>query len=160
MSLSHIDRLVAIHGCTSLMHEYGYRFDHGNGVGVADLFVDDGEWISPAVACRGRDQLIAFFTLRDQLTERITRHVVTNITVTVRSSCEATARSIAIEYRGNRGPDGMTLETVPALVGDYSDEFVRVGDLWKFRRRLVTIDFKRAGEVFLHAERAGDQPSG
>jgi SnoaL-like domain len=151
MSLDPVDRLLAVADCTALMHEYGYRFDHGNGVGVADLFVDDGEWISPAVSCRGRDELIAFFTLRDQMTERLTRHVVTNITVTVHSADEATARSIAIEYRGNRGPDGMTTDTVPALVGDYEDEFVRVDGVWKFRRRLVILDFKRAGEVFLRA---------
>jgi hypothetical protein len=152
MSLAPLDRLLAVNECTALMHEYGYRFDHGDGVGVADLFTEDGEWISPAVACRGRDELVAFFTLRDQLTERLTRHVVTNIAVDVRSADEATARSVAIEYRGNRGPDGMTVDTVPALVGDYEDEFVRVDGVWKFRRRNVVIDFKRAGEVFLRAE--------
>jgi len=152
MSLDPVERLLAVQECTALMHEYGYRFDHGNGVGVADLFTEDGEWISPAVACRGRNELVAFFMLRDRLTERITRHVVTNITVHVHTADEATARSIAIEYRGDRGPDGMTLETVPALVGDYEDEFVRVERTWRFRRRRVVIDFKRAGEVFLRAE--------
>lgn len=152
MRLAPLDRLLAVNACTTLMHEYGYRFDHGNGVGVADLFTDDGEWISPAVSCRGRDELIAFFTLRDQLTERLTRHVVTNITVDVQSTDEASARSIAIEYRGKRGSDGRATNTVPALVGDYEDEFVRIDDVWKFRRRVAVLDFKRAGEVFLRAD--------
>ena len=152
MSLDPVERLLAEQECIALMHEYGYRFDHGNGVGVADLFTEDGEWLSPVVTCRGRAELVAFFTLRDRMTERVTRHVVTNITVTVRTADEATARSIAIEYRGERGPDGLTVQTVPALVGDYEDEFVRVDGAWRFRRRRAVIEFKRAGEVFLRAE--------
>jgi len=151
VSLSPFETLLAVHECTALMHEYGYRFDHGAGVTVADLFVEDGEWSSPAVTCRGRDELIAFFRLRDEMTDRMTRHVVSNITVEVRSAERATARSIAIEFRGTRGPDGLAAETSPALVGDYEDEFVRVDGRWKFRRRNVVIDFKRSGEVYLRA---------
>lgn len=149
MTLSAVDRLLAISDCTALMHEYGYRFDHGAGVAVADLFVDDGEWISPAVTCRGRAELIAFFRLRDELTDRITRHVVTNITVELQSTDRAAARSIAVEFRGVRSADGLATETRPALIGDYEDEFVRVDGVWKFRRRRVVLDFKRAGEQYL-----------
>jgi len=149
VTLSPVDRLLAIAECTALMHEYGYRFDHGAGVAVADLFVEDGEWSSPAVTCRGRDELIAFFRLRDEMSERITRHVVTNITVDVQSADRATARSIAVEFRGTRGADDLTTETRPAVVGDYEDEFVRADGTWRFRRRRVVLEFKRAGEEYL-----------
>jgi hypothetical protein len=152
VTLSTVDKLLAIHGCTALMHEYGYRFDHGAGVAVAELFVDDGEWTSPAVTCRGRDELIAFFRLRDELTERITRHVVTNVTVDVQSADRATARSIAVEFRGVRGSDGLTTETRPAVIGDYEDEFVQIDGVWKFRRRRVALEFKRAGEDYLRTD--------
>lgn len=152
MTITPLDRLLAVQACTDLMHEYGRRFDHGNGVGVADLFTDDGRWSAPAVDCRGREQLIAFFTLRDRLTERMTRHVVTNITVDVQDADHASARSIAIEYRGDRGDHGLTTQTAPALVGDYDDEFVRVDGTWRFRVRRVSIDFRRAGEVYLRNE--------
>lgn len=133
------------------MHEYAYRFDHGAGVGVADLFVEDGEWSAPAVACRGRAELVAFFRLRDEMTERVTRHVVTNINVEVQSADHATARSVAIEYRGTRGTDSLVADTQPAVIGDYEDEFARVDGAWRFRRRRVVMDFRRAGEKYLRA---------
>jgi SnoaL-like domain len=142
---------MAVHECTALMHEYGYRFDHGAGAAVADLFVDDGEWSAPAVTCRGRAELIAFFRLRDAMTERVTRHVVTNINIEVQSADSATARSVAIEYRGTRGTNGLVPDTLPAIIGDYEDEFVRLERGWRFRRRRVVIDFRRAGEEYLRA---------
>lgn len=154
MTLSPVDRLLAVQDCTGLMHEYGYRFDHGEAVAVADLFTADGEWSSPAVACRGRDELIAFFRQRAELTDRVTRHVVTNITVSVQSADLATARSYAVEFRGTRGDAGdatLTGETRPAVIGDYEDEFVRVDGSWKFHRRRVVLEFKRAGEQYLRA---------
>jgi hypothetical protein len=140
-----------VHECTALMHEYAYRFDHGAGVAVADLFVEDGEWSAPAVTCRGRAELVAFFRLRDEMAERVTRHVVTNINVEVQSADHATARSVAIEYRGTRGTNGLVPDTLPAIVSDYQDEFVRVDGAWRFRRRRVVIDFRRAGEEYLRA---------
>jgi hypothetical protein len=121
-------------------------------VAVADLFVEDGEWSAPAVTCRGRAELVAFFRLRDEMTERVTRHVVTNISVEVRSAHQASARSVAIEYRGTRGTDSLVADTLPAIIGDYEDEFVRVDGSWKFRRRRVVIDFRRAGEKYLRAQ--------
>jgi hypothetical protein len=142
---------LVVHECTTLMHEYAYRFDHGASVAVADLFVEDGEWSAPAATCLGRAELIAFFRLRDEMTERVTRHVVTNINVEAQSADHATARSVAIEFRGTQGTDRLTTDTLPAIVGDYEDEFVRVDGAWKFRRRKVVIDFKRAGEVYLRA---------
>jgi hypothetical protein len=150
-----LDRLLAVDACTRLMTEYAYRLDNGLGSTVSELFTEDGEWSSPEVGNHGRAELAAFFARRDAMAERITRHVVTNIDITMHDADRASARSVAIEYRGERGPDGRTADTAPALVGDYLDEFHRVEGTWYFHRRRVVLDFTRSGEVLMRPLASG-----
>ncbi|MEU6526120.1 nuclear transport factor 2 family protein [Streptomyces sp. NPDC046924] len=149
-----LERLLAIEECTRLMTEYGRRIDHGRAVSVAELFTEDGAWRSPTIDAVGRDRLRAFFARRDALTDRVTRHVVTNIAVDVLDADHARGVSVAVELRGDRDDrdvDGLATDTRPAIVGDYEDEFVRVDGRWLFRERRVVVAFKRESEVFMPA---------
>lgn len=144
-----VERLLAIEDCKRLMVDYALRFDHGRGAAVAELFTEDGAWRSNTIDAVGQEQLGAFFVLREQLTDRVTRHVLTNVAVDVLDADHATARSIAVEIRDDVGPDGLAVDTRPAVVGDYEDELVRVDGRWLFAERRVTLAFKREAEAFM-----------
>ncbi len=147
-----VERLLAIEDCQRLMIEYALRFDHGRGTAVAELFTEDGAWRSNTIDAVGHEQLRAFFLLREQLIDRVTRHVVTNIAVDVIDRDHATARSIAVEIRDDVGTDGLAVDTRPAVVGDYEDTLVRFDGRWLFAERRVTIAFKRNTEIFMKQE--------
>ncbi|MGW1546864.1 nuclear transport factor 2 family protein [Streptomyces sp. NPDC002346] len=144
-----LERLLAIEECQRLTVEYAHRIDHGRAVSVADLFTEDGAWRSPTIDAVGRDRLRAFFARRDALTDRVTRHVVTNIAVDVLDADHARGRSVAVELRDDRSADGLAVDTRPAIVGDYEDAFVRVDGRWLFRERRVVVAFKRGTETFM-----------
>ncbi|GGJ41260.1 nuclear transport factor 2 family protein [Streptomyces brasiliensis] len=153
--LSPLERLLAIEECKRLMVEYGRRIDHGSAVSVADLFTEDGAWRSPTIDAVGRDQLRAFFARRDALTDRVTRHIVTNVTVDVRDADHAFGVSVAVELRDDRRADGLAVDTRPAIVGDYEDEFACVDGRWFFRERRVVVGFKRESEVLMRPTPTG-----
>ncbi|TYL55504.1 nuclear transport factor 2 family protein [Nocardioides sp. BGMRC 2183] len=144
-----IERLLAIEECRRLMADYGWRFDHGRAVEVAELFTDDGVWRSNTIEAVGQEQLRAFFQRRADLTDRLTRHVVTNIAIDVVDADHVRARSYAVEIRDDRGVDGLGADTRPGVVGDYEDDLVRVDGRWLFQERRVIIEFKRDTESFM-----------
>jgi hypothetical protein len=150
--VSTLDRLTAIAECEALMCEYADRIDHGAASTVCELFTEKGEWTSPTIRAAGREGLRSFFGRREAMTTRVTRHVVANIHITVAAPDRASARSIAIEYRDELGPDGLVTNSLPAIVGDYEDEFHRVDGTWLFHRRNAVIAFKRAGEEFIQPD--------
>ena len=143
------DDLLIMAECTRLMNEYGLRLDTGRGGSVAELFTEDGVYITPRAECRGRDELRAFFTLRDEMVDRVTHHVMTNPMVTVHGPDLATSHSVAIEYRSDDASESLRSDTRPGVVGDYEDTFVRTEEGWRFKERRVLIDFQRPGEQFL-----------
>ena len=147
--VSALDRLTAIAACEALMYEYADRIDHGAASTVCELFTDDGEWTSPTIRAAGRDGIRSFFGQREAMATRVTRHVVANIHITVTAADRASARSVAIEYRDELGPDGLVTDSAPAIVGDYEDEFHRVDGQWLFHHRDTIVAFKRAGEEFI-----------
>jgi hypothetical protein len=153
--ISPLERLLAIEECTRLMVEYGRRLDHGRGISTAELFTEDGAWRSNTIDAVGQDQLRAFFARREALTDRATRHVVTNIAVDVLDADHAHGVSVAMEIRDDQGADGFAVDTRPAIVGDYEDEFVRVDGRWFFQERRVVVVFKRQTEVLMEQHSAG-----
>lgn len=148
-NLSPVDRLLAIEDCTRLMIEYGRRLDHGRAISVTELFTEDGAWRSNTVDAEGQEQLRAFFTRREAMVDRETRHVVTNIAVDIHDADHARGQSVAVEIRDDRRADGFASDTRPAIVGDYEDDFVRVDGRWLFRERRVVVAFKRRTEVLM-----------
>ena len=135
------------------MHEYADRLDHGRAGAVWELFTEDGTWSSPTVHSTGHADLQRYFLQRADMVDRVTHHVVTNITITVENPDRATGRSIAIEYRSDNPTGAVRTETSPAIIGDYHDTFVRTADGWRFKERRVLVDFQRAGETFIVQER-------
>ncbi len=145
-----VDDLLIIAECQRLMTEYGLRLDTGRGASVAELFTEDGVYVTPRAESRGREQLRAFFTLRDEMEDRVSHHVMTNPMITIHGPDLATSHSVAIEYRSDDGSEGaLRSDTRPGVVGDYEDTFVRTAEGWRIKERQVLIDFQRTGEQFL-----------
>jgi hypothetical protein len=139
-------RLLAERACERLIVRYCQLVDFGNATQIADLFCEDGEWHGVDLDLQGRDQIRAWFSERQQLTRRVSRHLCTNVAVDVLSGDEARSLCYMVNYRHD-SRDGdpqlpVTLE-VPKFVGELHDRFRLTADGWRFQSRTVELAFVR-----------------
>jgi hypothetical protein len=139
------ERLVAESACLALITAYTHCADgFQERAGIADLFTPDGVWESDEARLEGRDALLRFFGDTAAAAGRRSRHVSSNIAVTVHDDARAEALSYFTLYRyvgeKPRVPD---LESQPVIVGQYSDQFVRTADGWRFAHRRADVGFVR-----------------
>jgi 3-phenylpropionate/cinnamic acid dioxygenase small subunit len=123
---------------TALIHAYAERLDAGDLDGVAALFAD-ATWRTPARAeplrgtaavRRAYDRVLLYDG------QPCTKHVLTNVTVTVTTDrTAATARSYFTVLQAR--PD---LPLQPILCGRYHDAFARDARGWRFADRLILSD--------------------
>ncbi len=113
-----------------LLHEYCYRLDQHRFVELAELFTEDGEWITPYARAKGRAEMAALWSrivpLRGEGPARL--HYVMNTIISVHGD-RAEARSnylVVLEM-----PDGLA----PSVCGTYSDVLRKDGDAWRIERR-------------------------
>lgn len=144
-----VERLLAERACERLIMEYARRVDFGNASGIAELFTEDGRWEGTDLRLDGRDAIRAWFTEREQLTRRVSRHLCVNVMVDVLTADSARSVSFLVNYRHDRrdgdaaGPVPME---VPKYVGELHDEFRRTPDGWRFTHRRVEVAFLRRRE--------------
>ena len=139
-------RLLAERACERLIVRYCQLVDLGHAAQIADLFCEDGEWRGVDLHLQGRDQIRAWFTEREQLTRRVSRHLCTNVAVDLLSDDEAQSLCYMVNYRHD-SRDGdpqlpVTLE-IPKFVGELHDRFRRTADGWRFQSRTVELSFVR-----------------
>lgn len=107
---------------------YCHRCDDADFAGVVALFTPDGVLTHGDRSVRGPEALLEYFQSMQGRPEQRGRHLMGN--VVVRSDGDV-ARSISdyVFFRfGSRG-------LVPAIVGRYHDELVRLGGEWRIARR-------------------------
>jgi len=137
--------LLAERACERLINEYARRVDFGEAARIADLFTEDATWEGDQVF-EGRERIRQWFTGRQEVTRRVSRHVCTNVIVEVLSPTEARSHCYMINYRHDRaeGDDSLPVPTeVPKYVGELHDEFRLTDEGWLFSRRRVTVAFLR-----------------
>ena len=144
--MDELARLLAERECARLIFRYCRLVDFGNGSKIADLFCEDGEWQGTDLHLHGRDEIRAWFTERERLTRRVSRHLCTNVSVDVLSEDRAESLCYMVNYRHD-SRDGdpelpVTLE-VPKFVGELHDRFRRTEDGWRFAGRRVEVSFVR-----------------
>ena len=126
--------------CERLVVAYTHLVDGGQAAKVADLFTDDGVWTFGAQRYEGRSAIREAFAQREA-TDRVSRHVCTNLRVTVTDAEHASGVVYLTLYRfdgaGAGHPD-------PVLVGDYHDEFVLTAQGWRFAERHTSAVFVRS----------------
>ncbi len=144
--MDELQRLLAERACQRLIVEYCRLVDFGKAAGIADLFTDDGQWEGVELMLTGREEIREWFTRRQNVTRRVSRHVCTNVAVAVLSENEAESLCYLINYRHDRveGDTGLPVPAeVPKYIGDLYDQFRLTPDGWRFARRRVAVAFAR-----------------
>lgn len=125
--------------CERLLMQLAHLTDHGPHEAIADVFTEDGEFDRDGTVVRGRP------ALRDMYAKRpaslMTRHMVSNVMVTVLSEDEAICQAYATVYRF-RSPDGAkpappVVCDGPESVAEYQDRLVKTADGWKVKQRIL-----------------------
>lgn len=118
------------HDCAKLVARYANRNDAADWEAVTGLYAADGRMARPSAPDAwivGRDAILAAFTARPS---RTTRHVCSNVEITVLDARTATGESAMLLFTGEGAPK----------VGSFLDRFVLTEEGWRFaeRRGLVT----------------------
>lgn len=142
-----IEQLLAERACERLLVEYCRRVDYGEADRIADLFVADGTWTGVDLVLDGQDEIRRWFARRAALDRRVSRHVCTNVGITLDGPDRADVLSYLINYRFDRDEGDRRMPVpadVPKFVGECRDQLVRTPDGWRFAARTVSVAFVRS----------------
>ena len=142
-----LTRLLDERACERLVIDYTHLVDFGEAARIADLFTEDGVWEAEGVRMEGRDAIRAGFGARQGVTRRTSRHVCTNLAITLAGPDDATGVSYLVNYRHDSASGVAELPApagLPKFVGEYFDRFVRTPDGWRIAHRRCTLAFVRA----------------
>ncbi|WP_460772076.1 nuclear transport factor 2 family protein [Microbacterium sp. GXF7504] len=125
---------------TALHAEFAWRVDRCDGVGVEELFAEDGVYaFQDQGAITGRDQIREFYDARRAGGPRTSRHLFGNIRVT-QSPAGTTIGSSVLTLFAGHGDE--PLPATPLMVADYIDEFRAEADgSLRFARRELSLVF-------------------
>jgi 3-phenylpropionate/cinnamic acid dioxygenase small subunit len=134
MSVVSVEDRVAIE---QLVIEYAYLLDHQRWQEVADLCTDDAVLFIRGREIVGQAGLDDWAARRAERPNRRTQHQMTLLRLEGISADEVHGTAALVLHVAKTGGGGTYVD----LIGEYRDEYLRVGDAWKFRRRrLVSID--------------------
>lgn len=142
-----LERLLDERACERLVIDYTHLVDSGEAARIADLFTADGVWEADQIRMDGRDAIRAGFGARQGVKRRTSRHVCTNVAITLHGADEATGLSYLVNYRHDSTTGTAELPAPvghPKFVGEYHDRFVRTPDGWRIAHRRCTLAFVRA----------------
>jgi hypothetical protein len=115
--------------------DYWYRVDHEGGLGVSEMFVEEGVFhAGPGDPLVGRDAIDAFYAWRRDRGERTSRHIIANFHATFESERLARTCCVMLLY----GTDGTPPHqgTGAAMVADMVDLCVKGSDdVWRYAKR-------------------------
>ena len=126
------DRRAIEWDCARLVSLYAQLNDAARWEEVAALYAADGLMTRPTAPDApivGREAILAAFRARPP---RVTRHICSNIVVTVESASRARGTSAMLLF---------TAADAPPLVGEFEDVFVLTGDGWRFAERRGSVAF-------------------
>lgn len=131
--------------CEQLAIGYARASDVGDAHQAAACFTEDGQLDMPGGrSFIGRDAIRQ--RLIDQPADQVSRHVLSNISIELRSPDHAVGQCYVTMYRGARTTSAGALPLDgPYLVGQYDDEYRRTAEGWRLARRKLTTIFRRAG---------------
>jgi len=139
------ERIAIERECQRLVTVYCHHVDHGEAEKIADLFTDDGQWLSPEIKMIGKEQIMKGFALRQANTARMSRHVCNNFLIDVidENNAEGTVYLTLYRHDGEAGRKVSPMDDQPVLIGEYRDRFVRTDDGWRFSKREIDVSFIR-----------------
>jgi hypothetical protein len=103
-----------------------------------DLFTENAVYTLGERRSEGRAAIEALFVARAAIGVRTTRHIYSGLILDIRSASAAAGHSVCMAFAADAAPP--IANTVPNLVADFVDEYVRDCDRkWRIARR----DIKR-----------------
>jgi hypothetical protein len=128
-----------------------WNVDREAGVGAEHYYSADAEFITPAVAARGHDEIREAHASRTKDTERLSRHVLANVILAGSVGDSAVAEYVVTLYAGNG--EAPLAFAGPQMVFDVKDDLVRSDGRWLLKRRnMMPIFISPASDsVFLRA---------
>ena len=142
-----IQRLVIEQACHRLVLEFAKFNDDLDHERLAGLFVEDclfARPLDPQYPYHGRDAVHAIF--RDRAA-RLTRHVMTNILITVESADRARGNSYVTMISSPNADPSEPREGEGIFFGSFDDVFVRTDAGWKFKERRGNVALYQGGHV-------------
>lgn len=131
------ERFMIEWACTRLVHQLAAANDAARWEDAAALFTDEGLFTRPTAPDEpivGREAILAAFHAR---ASRLTRHLMSNIVVTVEDLGSARAHSLVQLYAETE--DG---RAKPPLIGEFHDRFVLTPAGWRFSERRGMLVFR------------------
>ena len=120
-----------------LVIEYAYLLDHQRWQDVAALCTDDAVLFIRGREIVGQQGLDEWAARRAERPNRRTQHQMTLLRLDAVSDDEVHGTAALVLHVAKTGGGGTYVD----LIGEYRDEYVRDGGVWKFRRRrLVPLD--------------------
>jgi uncharacterized protein (TIGR02246 family) len=125
-----------------VLAEYSLRLDGRDFTGMAELFADDGEWVSRNGQARGREAIAALLreiTLGHDIggVRRARRHIVSNISITAKEADVDTGADVVSNFVAIQQSDGGLR---PSSLGTYFDTLVKRRGQWLFLHRCIVHD--------------------
>jgi hypothetical protein len=117
---------------TELVNRFAYLVDFRAGTGVADLFIEDGQFAFDSATTSGRTAISDTYARRAAAGTRTARHLFTNLLLEQVSADTVTATSLMLIFADDGVPP---LPITPLLCADVDDEFRLVNGVWYFARR-------------------------
>jgi len=126
--------------CGRLILDFAFHSDRRQYESLAALFTVQGRLTRPSgEVLVGHDAIVASY--RGKASTRITRHICTNIRITVDSSQRARGLAYAIVFVADSNQKPVEPFGIPAdarqLVGEFEDEFARTSEGWRFESRIA-----------------------
>jgi hypothetical protein len=138
-----MERIAIERECERLVTAYCHYVDHGEAAKVADLFTDDGQWLSAEISMIGKEKLRKGFAGRQANGARMSRHVCNNLLINVfdEDNAEGVVYVTLYRFDGEVGRKFSPMDEQPAMVGEYRDTFVCTDEGWRFSKREIDISF-------------------
>ncbi|WP_413755005.1 nuclear transport factor 2 family protein [Streptomyces sp. MMBL 11-3] len=136
---------------STLVTALWYEIDHGDGIAAAGFFTPDAELTFSRRTFRGTDQISGVYRDRAARGPRVSRHLMSNFHVLRHDNDSVEAISALVLYAQDGTPPVPT--TVPVLVADVYDRFVRTGVAgqhtigWRIASRRIENRFLMPGDV-------------
>jgi hypothetical protein len=122
-----------------LIHEHAWLIDHHQSDRLWELYAENGRLTGISLNNEGRDAIAKYGANRAKMTERIARHVCSNLKLTTLDSKKIKGDLIITLYRHD-GSGGLP---EPVAVADARDIYVKGEDgKWRFEERRLELVFE------------------
>jgi len=121
----------------SVVTEWSWLIDHGKAQEASLLYTHDAEQSIAGATAIGAEAIAQGLKRRADMTGRTSRHVISNLRLSLSSDSTVDATWILTLYRS----DDVTKPAKPILVGDVQDLFCKEESGWKIKSRKIVSVF-------------------